>query len=212
MDTYLLRQPTDAPVPARVGPSGPAFPATGTLSDGVVAVRPLGPGDWEVVRDEHNNEESLRWAFTDEPLTDDDARRVAAGAAVEWRRGRAARFVMIDVETGRGAGVIGVMRMGPPGIGLLGYGVVPDFRGRGFTARALRLVSDWAFREAGVARLELGHKVDNVASGKAATRAGFRAEGRLAGRLPNPDGTRSDEIYYSLTPESGATEPTEPTR
>jgi precorrin-6A synthase (deacetylating) len=211
MDTYLLRQPTDAPVPPRVGPSGAPFPAAGTLSDGVIEVRPLGPGDWEVVRDEHNNEESLRWGFDGESLTDDGARRIAAGAAVEWRRGRAARFVIVDAETRRGAGIIGVMRMGPPGIGLVGYGVVPDFRGRGFTTRALRLVSDWAFREAGLARLELGHKVENVASGKAATKAGFRVEGRLARRLPNPDGTRSDEIYYSLTSEPEPTEPTEAT-
>ena len=47
--------------------------------------------------------------------------------------------------------------------------------------------------------VELGHKVDNIASGKAAAKAGFRAEGRLAQRLPNADGTRSDEVYYSLT-------------
>lgn len=199
MDTYLLRQSTDAPAPTRAGPASVPFPATGTLSDRVVAVRPLGPGDWEVVRDEHNNDESLRWDFVGQALTDEEARRKATEAPREWRSGRAARFVMVDASSGRGAGVIGVTRMGPPGTGLLGYGVLPGFRGRGFTTRALRLVSRWAFEEAGLARLELGHKVDNVASGKAATKAGFRVEGRLTARLPNPDGTRSDEIYYSLT-------------
>jgi RimJ/RimL family protein N-acetyltransferase len=108
---------------------------------------------------------------------------------------------MVDVASGEGAGVIGVLRMGPPGTGLVGYGVLPAFRGRGFTTRALRLVSSWAFREAGLARLELGHKVGNVASGKAAAKAGFRMEGQLSARLPNPDGTRSDEVYYSLVPD-----------
>ena len=91
-----------------------------------------------------------------------------------------------------------MLRLGPPGTGLVGYGVLPAFRGRGFTTRALRLVSRWAFDEAGLARLELGHKVDNEASGRAAEKAGFRAEGRLSARLPNPDGTWSDEVYYSL--------------
>ena len=174
---------------------------TDALTDGVVTLRPVTAGDWEVVRDEHNDEESLRWDFEGRRLTDDDARRQPARAALEWRRGRAARFVMVDVASGEGAGVIGVLRMGPPGTGLVGYGVLPAFRGRGFTTRALRLVSAWAFEVAGLARLELGHKVGNVASGKAAAKAGFRMEGRLSARLPNPDGTRSDEIYYSLVPD-----------
>jgi RimJ/RimL family protein N-acetyltransferase len=211
MDTYLLRQAVEAPVPPRVGATGAPFPVTGELSDGVLTVRPLGPDDWEVVRDEHNNEESLRWDFVGRALTDGDARRHAAEAPREWRTGRAARFVLVDVDSGERAGVIGVTRMGPPGTGLVGYGVLPAFRGRGFTTRALRLVSRWAFEDAGLARLELGHKVGNVASGKAAAKAGFRAEGRLSGRLPNPDGTRSDEIYYSLTRDTAPATHPEPT-
>ena len=195
-DCYLLRQPEGAP---RV-PTPQAFPETNTLTDGVLTLRPVTASDWRVVRDEHNDAESLRWDFEGRRLTDDDARRQAARAVLEWRRGRAARFVMVDVDSGEGAGVIGVLRMGPPGTGLVGYGVLPAFRGRGFTTRALRLVSSWAFEEAGLARLELGHKVGNVASGKAAARAGFRMEGQLSARLPNPDGTRSDEVYYSLVP------------
>ncbi|GAA5036222.1 hypothetical protein GCM10023258_38940 [Terrabacter aeriphilus] len=193
MDTYLLRPTADA---AAAGP--PAFPPTGPLGDGVLTVRPFTVADWEVLRDEHNNEESLRWDFEGRPVNDAEARRRTALSVRGWRLGRVARFVMVDAATGRPAGTIGVMRVGPPGTGLVGYGVLPDFRGRGFTTRALRLVSRWAFDEAGLARLELGHKVGNEASGRAAARAGFRAEGRLSGRLPNPDGTRSDEIYYSL--------------
>ncbi|GAA2026607.1 hypothetical protein GCM10009740_15440 [Terrabacter terrae] len=198
LDTYLLRSPGGVPA----GPVPAGFPETGPLTDGVLTVRPVTVADWEVVRDEHNNEESLRWDFSGEPLGDEEARRKTAGAAREWRRGRAARFVMVDAASGAGAGVIGVLRLGPPGTGLVGYGVLPAFRGRGFTTRALRLVSRWAFEEAGLARLELGHKVGNEASGRAAARAGFHAEGRLSGRLPNPDGTWSDEVYYSLTREA----------
>lgn len=194
LDTYLLRTPAGA----STGHRPPGFPATGPLGDGVLSLRPLTVDDWPVVRDEHNNEESLRWDFSGRPLTDREARQRAASAAREWRRGTAARFVMVDAATGAGAGVIGIMRLGPPGTGLVGYGVLPAFRGRGFTTRALRLVSRWAFEQAGLARLELGHKVGNEASGRAAEKAGFHAEGRLSRRLPNPDGTWSDEVYYSL--------------
>ena len=201
MDTYLLRHADDAPTPPHAGPRSTAFPTLdpeSLLTDGVVTVRPMTAADWQVVLEENNNAESLRWGFDGVVLTESDARHKAAEAPREWRRGRAARFVVVDAETGEGAGVLGIMRMGPPGIGLVGYGVLPDFRGRGFTTRALRLVVDWVFAETSIDRLELGHKADNIASGKAAAKAGFTAEGRLTGRLPNPDGTRSDEIYYSL--------------
>ena len=46
----------------------------------------------------------------------------------------------------------------------LGYGVLPAFRGRGFTVRALRLFADWAFGPGGLTRLELGADADNTAS------------------------------------------------
>ena len=214
MDTYLLRQPADAPIPPHVGPGFTPFPLAPEwepLSDGVVTLRPLEAADWEVVLTEHNNEESLRWGFDGEALTEAAARHKAAEAPREWRRGRVARFVIVDVASGDSAGVLMVMRMGPPGVGLVGYGVVPGFRGRGFTTRALRLVAEWAFTHTDLERLELGHKVGNVASGRAAERAGFIAEGRLSGRLPNPDGTRADEVTYSLTRRSqAATEPRRP--
>jgi precorrin-6A synthase (deacetylating) len=201
MDTYLLRQPVDAPVLPHPGPAFAPFPDVETwepLTDGVVTVRPLTAADWPVLLAESNNAESLRWGFDGRPLTEAEARHKTAEAVREWRRGRVVRFVIVDAASGEGAGVLMVIRMGPPGIGLVGYGVVPDFRGRGFTSRALRLVADWVFAHTDIQRLELGHKVGNIASGKAAERAGFIAQGRLTGRLPNPDGTRSDEIYYSL--------------
>jgi len=87
---------------------------------------------------------------------------------------------------------------GPPNVGGLGYAVHPRFRGRGFTSRALRLLSAWAFAEAGFDRLELGAKTDNVASQRAAEAAGFVREGVWRSRLRNPDGTFSDETRYAL--------------
>lgn len=192
MDTYLLR-PSEG-MTEQPGPKG--WPAVAELSDGVLALRPIGPDDWPVMLDESNNDESRRWALTPEPLSEADARRRAAGAARDWRSGAGAAFVMVDVATGESAGTIKVSRLGPPGVGLIGYGVVPAWRGRGYTTRALELVAAWVFAETPIARLELGHKIGNVASGKAAERAGWVREGHLARRLVNVDGTYSDEYYY----------------
>jgi precorrin-6A synthase (deacetylating) len=197
VDTYLLRAPERA-APLQPGSDRAPWPEVDSLSDGVLTLRPVTAEDWPVLLAEHNNDESMRWGFTPERLTEDQARRQAAEAPREWRRGQAARFAMVDAASGAGAGLIMVVRMGPPGVGLVGYGVLPEFRGRGLTTRALGLLADWVWTQTSVDRLELGHKVGNVASGRAATKAGFVLEGRHAARLPNPDGTRSDELYYGL--------------
>ncbi|GAA4422998.1 hypothetical protein GCM10023169_18080 [Georgenia halophila] len=49
-------------------------------------------------------------------------------------------------------------------------------RGKGYATGALVSVCDWAF-ENGLYRLELGHRVNNPASCRVATAAGFQAEG-----------------------------------
>jgi RimJ/RimL family protein N-acetyltransferase len=105
---------------------------------------------------------------------------------------------MVDVATGSFAGELQVRLSGPPQTGSLGYVVHPRFRGRGYTTRALRLVVPWAFEVADLARLQLGAKVGNVASQRAALSAGFRPEGVHEGRLRNADGTFADELGFAL--------------
>jgi RimJ/RimL family protein N-acetyltransferase len=91
-----------------------------------------------------------------------------------------------------------VRKPGPPQVGGIGYAVHPDFRGRGYTTRALRLLVPWAFEVACFARLELGAKVGNEPSLRAAEAAGFEPDGIRRRRLRNPDGTFSDEARYAL--------------
>jgi precorrin-6A synthase (deacetylating) len=192
-DTYLLRPP-----PGFESPPAAVWPPVGQLSDGTVTLRPMTEQDWPVVLAEHNNPEQLRWSLTGAEATEAQARAIAAAAPVEWVRGPGARFVIVDVASGARAGLIAALRIGPPDVAMIGYGIVPDFRGRGFTTRALVLLAQWVFATTSVNRLELGHKDGNDASGRAAVKAGFVREGRMAGRLRNPDGTFSDEIGYGL--------------
>lgn len=56
------------------------------------------------------------------------------------------------------------------------YWLAESARGRGCAVRALQAVAEWAFGD-GLFRLELGHRVNNPASCRVATGAGFRAEG-----------------------------------
>jgi len=56
------------------------------------------------------------------------------------------------------------------------YWLAAGAREKGYAARGLATVADWAFRN-GLYRLELGHRTNNPESCRVATRAGFLVEG-----------------------------------
>ncbi len=58
----------------------------------------------------------------------------------------------------------------------MSYWLAAPGRGKGYATGALIAVSDWAFAN-GLHRLELGHRVNNPASCRVATAAGFLSEG-----------------------------------
>jgi RimJ/RimL family protein N-acetyltransferase len=74
-------------------------------------------------------------------------------------------------------------------------------RGRGLTTRALRLLSDWALREAGAQRVQLRADVLNTASLRVAEKAGYTREGTLrASGFNARQGRRVDYAVFSLLP------------
>jgi RimJ/RimL family protein N-acetyltransferase len=87
----------------------------------------------------------------------------------------------------------------PDEIALVGYWLLPEGRGHGHATRALKLVSSWAFRSLGVARLELSVTPANHRSRAVAERAGYVYEGtqRAAGVH---NGQRFDKETFSLLP------------
>ncbi|MGI8761928.1 MAG: GNAT family N-acetyltransferase [Jatrophihabitantaceae bacterium] len=139
-----------------------------------------------------------RLGVTGQAHSPDQVRRECDRAGLDWLVGAGAPFSMVDVATGEVAGSIRLRLAGPPGVGGIGYVVHPRFRGRRYTTRALRLLSAWAFEHGGYARLELGAKIGNVASQRAALAAGFQPDGLRAARLRNPDGSFSDEARFAL--------------
>jgi RimJ/RimL family protein N-acetyltransferase len=175
----------------------PALPNRG-LSDGVLALRAPLPEDIDSFAEQEADPLTLLTGFTGAAPPRALMQRMLNRARLDHLVGPGAYFAMIDLGTGQFAGSVRLGSTGPPNVGALGYAVHPRFRGRGFTSRALRLLSAWAFDEAGFARLELGAKTDNIASQRAAESAGFASEGVWHSRLRNPDGTFSDEARYAL--------------
>jgi RimJ/RimL family protein N-acetyltransferase len=178
-----------------IRPVLPALPEGG-LTDGVVTLRVLAPSDAEALAEELNDPESMRWQFTETPTSLARARELAGRADLDWLVGPTARLTIVDAASAEPAGSLMLRTIGPPQVGGVGYGLRAGYRGRGYTARALRLLSDWAFTSADFARLELGAKRDNIASQKVAVAGGFEPDGVRDARLRNPDGSFSDEVRF----------------
>jgi RimJ/RimL family protein N-acetyltransferase len=80
----------------------------------------------------------------------------------------------------------------------LGYAVAPGARGRGVASEALRQLTEWAFGQQGMVRLELLISVDNPASKKVAERCGYVREGVLRSSYVKPGRREDTEIWSRL--------------
>jgi RimJ/RimL family protein N-acetyltransferase len=80
----------------------------------------------------------------------------------------------------------------------LGYVVAAAARGRGVATEALRRLTEWAFAELGMLRLELLISVDNAASKKVADRAGYVRDGVLRSAYVKPGVREDTEIWSRL--------------
>lgn len=81
----------------------------------------------------------------------------------------------------------------------LGYAVVPAARGRGIATAAVRMLTRWAFAEAGLLRVTLIIDAANAGSCKVAERCGYVREGVRRNAYVKP-GIRADTIVYSRLP------------
>ena len=79
--------------------------------------------------------------------------------------------------------------------GWFSYWMHKDARGRGWVTRAAATVADLALRQWGLEQLELGHRVNNPASGAVARAAGFVKEGTERAKFLI-DGERIDVDTY----------------
>jgi RimJ/RimL family protein N-acetyltransferase len=168
----------------------PPFPEQGLRGDSIV-VRVWdpaadGPGRLRLFRDP----DSDRWGapvFVPRPV---DLAAVQGRLERELESahaGRPSSYAVAALDDGRLLGDIGLrLPDGPMAIGDVGYSTLPEARGRGVARTALRLLSDWLLDPAGpaLARVQLDHVVENVASCRVAAGAGFEQEGIRRGYLP----------------------------
>ncbi|MDN3240353.1 GNAT family N-acetyltransferase [Glycomyces tritici] len=188
----LLPQDGPGPFP-RVLPDLPG----GALRDGVIALRPLMPEDYEAHLRHRSRPEVYSGAVLPLPPSRVEAREVCEWrAALEWLRGRNALMVIDDGAGYQGTiGLYDVARVA--GTGMIGYDLRPETRGRGYATRAVRMVRTWAFKEVGLDRVWAGTDIHNTASQAVLRRAGFRLEGVERGGLPTIAGRRRDTLLWA---------------
>jgi RimJ/RimL family protein N-acetyltransferase len=192
------RLPTDPEGPTRrLLPDLPG----GELTDGVIVLRPLGPADEADTFAMRSLPDVIATSVPPRAPPQAEIAERCARAEASWLAGERADLTIRDADTGAYAGEIGLYYWEPPTQqAMIGYSMVPAWRGRGYATRAARLVADWAFAETDIARLVAGTAPENTASQRVLERAGFAREAYQSARLPGPDGTRIDDILYALLP------------
>jgi RimJ/RimL family protein N-acetyltransferase len=166
------------------------------LRDEAIVLRPYSEADVDDLHAALQDPEIAEWTNVPHPYTRGHALRfIAEGPA----RSDELTLAIRDAGDGRLLGSIGVSLDEVQRYAELGYWVAAGERRRGVGTCAIRLVSRWAIEELGVGRVQILAAPDNLASRRAAERAGFTAEGTLrAYRLQK--GRRVDLVMHSLLP------------
>ncbi|MGW5670150.1 GNAT family N-acetyltransferase [Micromonospora sp. NPDC003776] len=196
-----VRLADDPPGPtARLLPDLPG----GRLTDGVVALRRLGPTDADPMHRLHTLPEVVANRVPPAPPSREATERRCRLAESHWLAGRSADLAILDAHTDAVVGGCALVYDEPTtGQAMLGYSLLPEARGRGLATRTVALLAGWAF-DVGLARLWAGTRPENVASQRVLEKAGFRREGVMRGRLPGPAGTRVDSVLYGLLADDRA--------
>ncbi len=133
-------------------------------------------------------------------MTPDEAAAWVVGSSRRWADETDAEWAVV-------AGSVPVGRVALRGVDLatgqgeVSYWTSPGSRGHGFASDAVRRTTSWALHTMGFWRLEIRHSVENPASCRVASRAGFLEEARLACQHLHEDGWHDVHVHRRLRVE-----------
>lgn len=136
-----------------------------------------------------------RWLPLPQPYSDEDAVAFLGWQARAAERGEALNFALRDAPAGRLSGSIGLHFRAGPGVSEIGYWIAPWARGRRFAAAGTRVLARHAFATYPVRRVEVLVDPANIASRRAAERAGALAEGLRRAALEVAGEPRPAMVY-----------------
>jgi RimJ/RimL family protein N-acetyltransferase len=151
---------------------------------------------WEALQESRDR---LRpWLpFADQ--SEDDLREWLARTVAKWITREMLGMGIIERDTGRLVGNIGLMIHGwNIGSFEIGYWLRTSAAGHGYMSEAVRLISDFAFDHLEANRVMIRCDAENTRSAAVPTRLGFTLEGRLRRDFATPDGHIADTLVFSL--------------
>ncbi|MEH1029787.1 GNAT family protein [Micromonospora profundi] len=165
-----------------------------TVAD--LLLRPWSDEDAPAVRDALNDPAIAQWNPQGGGPIDDGAALLWVRRRADWSAGDHASQAVTAANGGELLGSVSLHHI-RHGDASIGYWTVPAARGRGVAVRAVGRLTEWAFADLRLHRVELCHAVANRASCRVADRAGYLAEGTLRESYRYGDGRRHDEHLHA---------------
>ena len=144
-----------------------------------IRLEPFGERHLAPLEEMLGDPELLRFTRVPEPVPSGFARTWLERYEEGRRDGSREAFAIVDDESGFLGLALAPRIDRDARTAELGYVVAPAARGRGVATEGLRRLTEWAFDEAGMFRLELMISVENGASRRVAERCGYVREGIL---------------------------------
>lgn len=133
-----------------------------------------------------------------EDTADLEAARERARKRADWSSGDIAVWVITDLDDTAILGGIQLFDVYAHSLcAVIGYGLMPEARGNGYAADALRTVTEWAFAQTALHRITLMHAVGNTASCAVATASGYQLEGLMRESHRFGDGELHDNHLHA---------------
>jgi RimJ/RimL family protein N-acetyltransferase len=145
-----------------------------------------------------------RWNPVDRPDPDLATAQEWVRDRGDWTSSEHASFAVIAAADGLLLGSVSLYKIDHVHHNAeIGYWTVPRVRGRGIATTALGLVARWGFDTAALHRVQLFHAVDNPASCRVATKAGFLLEGMPRESYSYGDGQLHNEHLHGRLATDG---------
>ncbi|MEY4087431.1 MAG: hypothetical protein RIU70_541 [Actinomycetota bacterium] len=173
-----------------------------TLQYGLVTLRPSAEKDIDAIF--NACQDPLIPAFTTIPAnyTLDHAIDFVRSDPFSFAERRELRFV-IDYGNGDDVKFAGVISLHTINIknhtAEIGYWMEKSMRGKGIGTIAAKMITDYGLRSLGFRRIDGLADVDNLASQKLLTSAGYQKEGILRNKVTRDDGRQIDMALFATT-------------
>ena len=173
-----------------------------TLQYGLVTLRPSAERDIDAIFNACQDPVIPEFTTVPATYTLDHAIDFVRSDPFSFAERRELRFV-IDYGNGSDVKFAGVISLHTINIknhtAEIGYWMEKSMRGKGIGTIAAKMITDYGFRSLGFRRIDGLVDVENLASQKFLTSAGFQKEGILRNKVSRDDGRQIDMALFATT-------------